>query len=255
MNKIILGFVMCFTLLFCSKNTEPLVIGHRGARGHMAENTLASVKKALALGVDGIEIDVFVCKTGELVVFHDKTLDKLTDATGYIEELSLDSIKKITVLNAEPIPTLAEVLDEVSGKVVLNIELKGEGTARPTHALLQQYFSEGKLKAHEVFISSFNWGELQLFYEVNKHVPIAVLIEDNDPLKALAVAQELDAIAINPDQKTLTKTNVRLIKEAGFKIYPWTVNTPEDIKRMKGLNVDGIITDYPERVFPATPGK
>lgn len=255
MNKKVVFFTMCFTLLFCTKNPEPLVIGHRGAKGHVAENTLASVKKALALGVDGIEIDVFVCSTGELVVFHDKTLDKLTDATGYIEELSLDSIRKISVLNQEPIPTLAEVLDEVSGKAILNIELKGEGTAHPTHDLLEYYFSKGKLKADEVFISSFNWEELNLFYELNQQVPIAVLIEDKDPLNALAIAEKLNAIAINPDQKTLTKANVRQIKEAGFKIYPWTVNAPRDIQRMKGLKVDGIITDYPERVFPVNQSK
>ena len=116
-----------------------MVIGHRGARGHVAENTVASVKKALELGVDGIEIDVFLCASGELVVFHDKTLEKLTDATGYIEELSLDSIQKITVLGREPIPTLNEVLDLTAGTTVLNIELSTR-TAAPTAALLDTYF-------------------------------------------------------------------------------------------------------------------
>ena len=77
------------------------------------------VKKALELGVDGIEIDVFVCASGELVVFHDKTLDKLTDATGYIEAIDLDSIRKITVLDRELIPTLEEVLETINAKAVL----------------------------------------------------------------------------------------------------------------------------------------
>ena len=90
--------LMIFAITSCTSKADPLVIGHRGARGHVAENTVASVKKALELGVDGIEIDVFLCASGELVVFHDKTLEKLTNATGYIEELSLDSIKTITVL-------------------------------------------------------------------------------------------------------------------------------------------------------------
>lgn len=247
--------VMSLMLSFCSKTSEPLIIGHRGAKGHAAENTLPSIKKAIELGVDGIEIDVFICGTGELVVFHDKTLDKLTDSMGYIEELSLDSIRKITVLDQAPIPTLSEVLDEVSGKVFLNIELKGEGTARPTNDLLQQYFNQGKLKPSEVFISSFNWTELRLFFEVNKKVPVAVLIEDKDPLKALGVAKELNAMAINPNQKTLTLENVTQIKEAGFKIYPWTVNLTEDIQRMKELKVDGIITDFPERIFPSRSSK
>ncbi len=119
------------------------MVGHRGARGHVAENTLASVKKAMELGVDGIEIDVFACASGELVVFHDKTLEKLTDATGYIEDIDLDSIRKITVLGSEPIPTLDEVLQTIQAKVVLNIELKGAQTAQPTYALLNDYFEAG----------------------------------------------------------------------------------------------------------------
>ena len=124
-------------LVSCNSPKNPLIIGHRGARGHVAENTIPSIEKALALGVDGIEIDIFKCATGELVVFHDKTLEKLTNATGYIEELSLDSIQKITVLNQAPIPTLSEVLDIVNGKALLNIELKGTQTALPTVALLE----------------------------------------------------------------------------------------------------------------------
>lgn len=245
-----------FTYLFaflsfmsCTTSTNPLVIGHRGARGHVAENTLASVKKALEMGVDGIEIDIFVCASGELVVFHDKTLDKLTDAKGYIESLAIDTIRKITVLGREPIPTLDEILDEINGEVVLNIELKGRRTAVPTHEMLNRYFSSGKLQPKDVFISSFDWEELRLFYEVNKEVPIAILTED-DPIDALPIAQSLSAFAINPNYLSLTPKNVKKIQQAGLKIYPWTVNDPLAIEKMKELGVDAIITDFPERVYP-----
>ena len=112
----------------CTPNQTPLVIGHRGAKGHLAENTLPSIAKAIELGVDGVEIDIFRCASGELVVFHDKTLDKLTNTTGYIEQLTLDSIQKIEVLNGFTIPTLEEVLDLIRGRVFLNIELKDVGT-------------------------------------------------------------------------------------------------------------------------------
>lgn len=247
-NQLLLGMLL-LSLLSCTSNTQPLVIGHRGARGHVAENTVASVKKALDLGVDGIEIDVFICASGELVVFHDKTLEKLTDASGYIETIDLDSIRKITVLGREPIPTLVEVLDVINAEVVLNIELKGARTAKPTYALLKQYFDEGKLKPSDVFISSFDWNELALFYQETKEVPIAVLTED-DPIDAIPVALRLEAFAINPNHKSLTKKNVNKIHEAGLKIYPWTINEPEDIARMKELGVEAIITDYPERVYP-----
>ena len=120
---IILFFGFIITACMSSKN--PVIIGHRGAKGHLAENTLPSISKAIELGVDGIEIDIFKCASGELVVFHDKTLEKLTNSTGYIEELVLDSIRRIEVLNGYSIPTLEEVLDLINGRVFLNIELKG----------------------------------------------------------------------------------------------------------------------------------
>ena len=239
---------MTLAMTSCT-TSNPLVIGHRGARGHVAENTLASVNKALELGVDGIEIDVFLCASGELVVFHDKTLEKLTDAEGYIEDLSLDSIKKITVLGREPIPTLNEVLDLTAGKTVLNIELKGARTAAPTAALLDAYFKAGALKPEEVFISSFDWTELELFYKATQEVAIAVLTED-DPIDAIPTAQKINAFAINPNFRSLNEKNVRKIHTAGLKIYPWTINESADIEEMKRLGVDAIITDFPERVYP-----
>ena len=113
-------------------------------KGHVAENTLPSVAKAMEFGVDGIEIDIFRCKSGELVVFHDKKLDRLTNTQGYIESLEYDSIQKIKVMGEHKIPTLEEVLELIDGKVFLNIELKGGGTAEPTHKILTPLLKEKK---------------------------------------------------------------------------------------------------------------
>ena len=228
----------------CAPPKTPLVIGHRGAKGHLAENTLPSIAKALELKVDGVEIDVFQCASGELVVFHDKTLEKLTNATGYIEELDLDSIQRIEVLNGFTIPTLEEVLDLIKGKVFLNIELKGSQTALKTNELMQIYFEREQWSPEKILISSFNWEELRLFHGVNTEVPIAVLTED-DPLDAIPVAKSFNAVAINPNFKSLNKDNVSKIKEASLQLFPWTVNQPEDIAALIDLGVDGIITDYP----------
>ena len=82
-NKIVI-VVMSLIFNSCTSSRNPLVIGHRGAKGHLAENTLPSIDKALNLGVDGVEIDIFRCASGELVVFHDQTLEKLTNSSGYI---------------------------------------------------------------------------------------------------------------------------------------------------------------------------
>ena len=109
MRIILFSIIMVFNLINCNNRTIPIIIGHRGAKGHIAENTLESIEKAMEIGVDGIEIDIFKCKSGELVVFHDKTLNRLTDAEGSIESLDIDSIRKIRIFNQYKIPTLNEV--------------------------------------------------------------------------------------------------------------------------------------------------
>tara|TARA_B100001175_G_scaffold279801_1_gene257218 strand:- start:11 stop:739 length:729 start_codon:yes stop_codon:yes gene_type:complete len=238
--------------LQCTPPSTPLIIGHRGAKGHVAENTLPSIARAMELGVDGIEIDIFLCKSGELVVFHDKKMNRLTNAQGYIESLEYDSIQKIKVLGDYKIPTLEEVLELIDGKVFLNIELKGSGTAEPTNKLLTLLIKEKKWRTDQFIISSFNWEELKLFYQFNQKIPIAVLT-DADPLDALSMAQEVKAQAINPNFKALNEKNVKKIQQAGYKVFPYTINEPKDIDKMLTLEVDGIITDYPERVKEVLP--
>ena len=235
-------------IMACNESPNVLVIGHRGAKGHAPENTISSIKKAIELGVDGIEIDVFRCASGELVVFHDKLVDKLTDGKGYIEEISLDSIKKLNVMGDEKIPTLNEVLDLIDGKVFLNIELKGPNTSFLTHQLLNEYFNSTNWSRNKVFISSFDWNELRAFYQLNKDVRIAVLTDD-DPLDAIPIAKDLEAFAINPNYKLLTESNVSKIKSENILIYTWTVNNIKDINKVKRLGVDAIISDFPEKIY------
>ena len=114
--------LLALSIVSCSSpNKNPLIVGHRGAMGHVTENTIPSIKKAVELGVDGIEIDVFKCKSGEIIVFHDKKLDRLTNSSGYIEDLSFDSINKIKVMGEYRIPKLKEVMDVLPNENILNL--------------------------------------------------------------------------------------------------------------------------------------
>ena len=107
--------VLFFIIMLSScENKDILNIGHRGAKGHIAENTLESIQKAINLGVDGVEIDVFRCASGEIVVFHDKKLDRLTNSAGFIEEITIDALNNVLVEGKYKIPTLEEVLTPVS---------------------------------------------------------------------------------------------------------------------------------------------
>ena len=215
--------------------------------GHVTENTIPSIKKAIELGVDGIEIDVFRCKSGEIVVFHDKKLDRLTNSSGYIEDLSYDSINKIKVMGKYRIPQLLEVIDILPNEIFLNIELKGEETSQKVNEIVTEFINRTESKLDRFIISSFNWKELEKFRLFNSKIPIAVLT-DTSPLNAISVAKKLNAVAINPNYKLLNKNTVNEIKKEGLKIFPYTVNSLSDIDKMKTLGVDGIITDYPERI-------
>lgn len=226
---------------------EPLVIGHRGAMGHETENTLPSIQKAIDLGVDMIEIDVFKIKSGEIVVFHDDTVDRLTNGPGKIEEYNIFNLRKLIVDGGHKIPMLQDVLKLIDNKVAVNIELKGPGTADKVNFIMNYYIEKENWTPENFIISSFNWDELKDMRKFNPDVAIAVLTEDN-PADAIPIAKELNAVAINPYFKKLDQEVANEIHDAGFKIYTWTVNEPADIDAMKRIGVDGIITNYPERV-------
>lgn len=241
---------LCAVLLLLSSCMEkqPLVIGHRGAMGHETENTIASIEKAMELNVDMIEIDVFKVKSGEIVVFHDETLDRLSNAPGKIEEWHYFDLKNKVVLDGgHKIPLLQDVLKTINHQTKLNIELKGAGTTDRVNFIINSYIKEKGWKTEDFIISSFKWDELRAMREINPDIPIAILTE-KDPADAIAIAKELRAEAINPNFRMLTRDNNIAIQEAGFKIYVWTVNDPQDILAMKRFGVDGIITNYPERV-------
>ena len=242
MKKIIL---IVFMISSCSSiERNVLNIGHRGAKGHVAENTLVSIKKAIDLGADGIEIDVFKCLSGEIVVFHDKSLDKLTNGTGLIEEKTLEELKELRVLDTqEQIPTLLEVIQSIDDGVFLNIELKGRNTAEGSLELVKRHVTN----SDNILFSSFNWDELKDLRKLDNQIKIA-LVTREDPVLAINPALSLNAIAINPSYKNLNKKNTSEIYKAGLKIYTWTVNEESQINRMIKLGVHGIITDFPEKI-------
>lgn len=244
-NRLLFIFSSIF-MISCNMK-QPLVIGHRGAMGHETENTLASVQKAMDLGVDMIEIDVFKIESGEIVVFHDDTVDRLANGPGKIEEYNIFDLKKLILDGGHKIPMLQDVLKLIDNKVALNIELKGANTSDKVNFIMDYYVNERNWTADNFIISSFNWDELREMRRINPTVRIAVLTEGN-PVEAIPIAKELNAEAINPYFKKLNLEVANEIREAGFKIYTWTVNEPEDINSVKRMGVDGVISNYPERV-------
>lgn len=226
---------------------QPLIIGHRGAKGHVTENTLESIQKALDLGVDGIEVDVHLCRTGELVVYHDFNLERLTDGAGEIAMKSLEELKSLKIEDQFKIPTLLEVLDLIDKKCLLNIELKGNVTAFEICKSIQLYTETKDWKFDDFIVSSLNFDALKTVFNINKNIPLAVLTE-SDLKSATEFAGTIKAGAIHPHYLLLDKNKVQELQKLGYKVNTWTVNSEEAIELMKNYGVDGIISDYPDRL-------
>ena len=232
----------------CS-NHNTLSIGHRGAKGYVAENTYESISKAIELNVDGIEIDVFKCASGELVLFHDEDLKKLTGESGLIENLTMKELEQFLVLGKYKIPTLEEVLKKLEEPIFVNIELKGSNTAEATSKIIQYFVKNTSWGLENFIVSSFNWLELEQLRLIDKNIPVGVLVGRSVSINAaIEFGKKIDAQAIHPNYALLDDINVKIIKNNGFKIYTWTVNNIDDINFMKKLKVDGIISDFPDKI-------
>jgi glycerophosphoryl diester phosphodiesterase len=223
-----------------------LCIGHRGAKGHEPENTLRSVRKALALGVPWIEVDVYALEN-ELVVIHDARLERTTNGKGYVEAQSLAYLRSLDAGKGEQIPLLREVVNCINQQAGLNIELKGENTAIPVAKLIQHYLSKD-WSANLFLVSSFNHRELALFKQLMPTIKIGALL-CGLPLKHAAFAEQIGAYAVNMSIEFIDRLFVEDAHQRGLKVYVYTVNHPEDIQHMYQLGVDGVFSDYPERVL------
>ncbi len=216
-------------------------IGHRGAKGYVAENTLASFQKAIDLKIDGVELDVHLSLDNEIMVVHDETVNRTTIGNGFVKNLTCKALQSFGI------PKLSEVLDLIDNKMLVNIELKCDNIANKVALLLQYYSSEKRWNTENFIVSSFNWKSLQLLNTFDKSIKIGVLTEDNIE-NALAFAEEIKAFSIHPYYKLLNAENVALIKNRGFEVHTWTVNSTEDLIFVKNLKVNAIISDFPDRI-------
>ncbi len=224
-----------------------LKIAHRGAKAYEPENTLQAFQKALDLYADGIELDVHLSADGHIIVMHDDTIDKMTNGKGAVNTFTLSELKSFLIADKHQIPTLNEVFDLVNKKCIINIELKNADTSKQVVSLIEEYIAEEGWNYGHFIVSSFDWNALQEVHNLNSYIPIGVLTED-DLEAALAFAESIQAYAIHPDFQLLNNENVRKIHEKGFLVFPWTVNSEEDIQKVKSYQVNGIISDNPDKI-------
>ncbi len=222
-----------------------LKIGHRGAMGYEPENTLLSFQRALDLKVDAVELDVHRCQTGELVIIHDDKVNRTTNGKGYVAEKTFDELRLLDAGKGQKIPTLEEVLDLVDKKAIVNIELKGTGTAEPVSKIIRKYIQKKGWQLNFFLVSSFNYYELQKFHQFAPEISIGILISEV-PLENVEFTGKADVSSVHVCAKVIDRKFIEDAHQRGMKVFVWTVNHPQEIKRVKTLGVDGIFSDFPD---------
>jgi glycerophosphoryl diester phosphodiesterase len=232
-----------------------LNVGHRGAKAVAPENTLAAFRRAVEMGADGVELDVMLSKDGIPVVHHDYKLGRTENGKGRIGRTTVAQLKRLDAggwkdpqFAGERIPTLAEVFHTLDRQVVVNVELK-TGSWFP-NGLEAAVFAEIK-RSHMVdmvIISSFNPFALLRMRELSQTMPQGLLYAPNQwPHMSRAWLRPLvRPEALHPHHKIVTPRFVKWAKKKGYRINTWTVNEPEEMRRLIGLGVDAIISDVPD---------
>ncbi|MFP4039039.1 MAG: glycerophosphodiester phosphodiesterase [Desulfosudaceae bacterium] len=228
---------------------RPLIcLAHRGASGHAPENTLAAFRKAVELGADWIELDVYAV-AGELVVIHDKRLERTTNGTGPLSRLSLDRLRTLDAGQGEKIPFLSEVLDAMDRRININIELKGRHTTRPVLRLLERYVGRHGWRYDQFLLSSFNHNRVKAAKAACPQIPVApnLSAQNRRPKKILAEAASF--YSIHPAVELASADLIDAIHQAGCRAFVFTVNRVDIIQQLLRIGVDGIFTNFPERVI------
>lgn len=219
-------------------------VAHRGASGEAPENTIASFKRAIAQGADVIETDAQLSKDKEIVLLHDETVERTTDGRGRVCELTLKELKSLDAgswfgkkFSGERIPTLSEAIAIVRGKAKLDIELKGKDPLLPKE-VVNLLKKETFIK--KAIVSSFNHFFLKEVKRLESPIITGLLFAT--PLQERKWKW---ADLILPRYNLITEDLVEKAHSKGLKIIAWTVDNPEEIRRLIDLEVDGIASNYP----------
>ncbi len=246
---------------------HPLNIGHRGGAALGLENTMSAFKAGLKAGADGFEFDVMETADRQIIVFHDKALQKRLPIEGVVRQKTLAELRKIDLspyfkkfhskipkaLHAEKIPTLIELFRFLRKHphLIINLEIKnedliGRGTEKRIAHLIRVFGFQKR-----IIVSSFNPFALWRFKRVATDIPTGLIYSDHNVpiyIKKLWFLWLARPDALHPHYKIVTPSYMKWARKRGFRVNVWTVDDPKEMKRMIQLGVDMIITNYPDRL-------
>lgn len=233
------------------------IIAHRGSSGNAPENTAASMNMAVESGCDGIETDLQLTKDKKVVVFHDWNVNRTTDGTGNIKDLTFEELSKLDngswfdeKFKGERIIKLEELFDIVPEDITLNLELKSVGD--DFRGLEEEVIKilNTKKRKNNIIISSFNHKVLENVRKLDKDIKLGILYEGY--LLNLGKYIEnlnLDIYSVHPSCNYINQELVDEVHDLGLKLYAWTVNDKETVVRLEEYGIDGVITNYPSSIY------
>jgi glycerophosphoryl diester phosphodiesterase len=240
-----------------------IVIAHRGASGSAPEHTIPAYDRALELHADYIEQDLQMTRDGVLVVLHDATLDRTTSCTGLVIEKTLDEIARCDAgvwfgeeFRGVQIPTLRALFERYSKTACYYIETKNPedapGMEEALLALMEEFdLRSGAIEKWQVLIQSFSRDSLLKIHAMDPQLPLIQLVEDDQDSRVIR-EQLTDiktyAVGIGPSRINVDAALIDAVHDLGLVIHPYTVNEEAGMKRMIALGVDGMFTDYPDRL-------
>ena len=248
-------------------NNHPQRVAHRGGSYLAPQNTLAAFRNALTLPVDAIELDVHMSRDGHAIVFHDCTVDKLTNGHGNILDLDFAYLRSLNAAAHFPggwpepqqIPTLREVLDLARGHVQVYIEIKPsrrDSTYGSYPHIAETVIEEVRTAAMlgQVVIISFDWTVLPLVKSIEPTLLTCALVSRDvwNPDRAQALDILIDQVTalgcnwINMDSNLFTPLMPALAHQHGFKLGLWTVNARDQLRRLAATGVDSLTSDRPD---------
>lgn len=228
-----------------------LKIGHRGACGYQPENTMLSFTTAVACGADAIELDVRRTKDGHVVVIHDESVDRTTNGRGLVRNFTLRELQRLDAAKEEKIPTLEKVFETFGNRITYNIEIKEGRLRKRLQGVIKKYGVGGS-----VIISSFpeHWVDV-LCLSTNFRAGLLVRNSLSDADIAVILAARRTSLysiySIHVPKKIFDWNGnfLRMVRErTKAKVFVWTCNEISEIEKFKKMGVDGIFSDYPDRL-------
>ena len=236
----------------CAKKERKVIItAHRGASGLAPENTLAAFRKAMELGADFSELDVTMTKDGKLILLHDDTLERTTNDSGNVWDYTLEELKQLDAglwfggkFEGERLPTLAEVIELVKGKMKLNIEIKVNGHEPGiVEKVVETVRNKGFTK--QCIITSFDSATVERVMEIAPEIPAGFIFNEDYPEDVFDGKWPI----LSVKYKIVDAAFLEKARASGKEVHVWTVNKEDEMRRLIDLGVDGIITNFPNRLI------